>query len=107
MPNFRLGSSSDGDEIETGSRGLDEAYLSVINLMACIGGEQEVSEKTRGHIDGDGKAWLLSATKGAKRKVVTISDIRKEWQRELDRRSVVEAGRWGFGLGNGDEMELG
>lgn len=81
-----------------GSRNLDESYLTVINLLACTGNDAD---------DSRGEAWLLSATNGGKRKVVTIDDVRKGWQKELDRRSVVEGGRWGFGLGDDDEMELG
>ena len=41
-----------------------------------------------------------------KRKVVTIGDVRVDYQRELDRRSVIEAGRFGFGgVGAVDEGE--
>ncbi|KAL8733716.1 MAG: hypothetical protein Q9166_001909 [cf. Caloplaca sp. 2 TL-2023] len=99
MPRFRIGSSSSGEEVEARyTRGLDEAYLTVINLMACIDSEENGK--------GGGDAWLLSNADGGKRKVVPIEDVRKGWQRELDRRSVVEGGRWGFGMG-GDEMDLG
>ncbi|KAL8843428.1 MAG: hypothetical protein Q9176_002041 [Flavoplaca citrina] len=89
------GSTNDG--MTKGSLGVDEAYLSVMNLMACIDdtGDRERKE-----------AWLLSDADGGKRRVVTIEDVRKGWQKELDRRSVVEGGRWGFGM-VGDEMDLG
>lgn len=89
------------DPEELGSRRMDERYLTVINLMACIGGDEANTDDKRG------EAWVLSAADGGKRKVVTIEDVRKGWQKELDRRSVVEGGRWGFGLGNGDELDLG
>ncbi|KAL8863070.1 MAG: hypothetical protein Q9178_000443 [Gyalolechia marmorata] len=79
-----------------GNRGVDELYLSLINLMACIeSGEQE----TKGE-------WLLSSADGGKRRVVTIGDVRKGWQKELDRRSLVAGGRWDFGIVV-DEMDLG
>ncbi|KAL8644709.1 MAG: hypothetical protein Q9226_007629, partial [Calogaya cf. arnoldii] len=97
IPQSKIGGlrNSNGGTVK-GSRGVDEAYLSVINLMACIdSGEEEKKE-----------AWLLSNADGGKRRVVTIEDVRKGWQKELDRRSVVEGGRWGFGM-VGDEMDLG
>ncbi|KAL8905983.1 MAG: hypothetical protein Q9207_002314 [Kuettlingeria erythrocarpa] len=90
---------SEGDEV--GSRRLDELYLTVINLLACIGSEESDTHEKRS------EAWLLSAVDGGKRRVVSIEDVRKGWQKELDRRSVVEGGKWGFGLGDGEEMELG
>ncbi|KAL8689985.1 MAG: hypothetical protein Q9218_004470 [Villophora microphyllina] len=104
LPRFRLGA---GDENEMGGRALDEAYLSVINLMACVNDEQDPGNNEDGINSQHGGSWLLSSSQGAKRRLVTISDMRKDWQRELDRRSAVEAGRYGFGLGDGDEMELG
>ncbi|KAL8738097.1 MAG: hypothetical protein Q9181_001083 [Wetmoreana brouardii] len=109
VPKSRLGGSDDDDANGTGNRKLDEAYLTVINLMACIDNEQDRSDNTDGQVTQRGGAWLLNSAKGAKRRVVTISDIRKDWQRELDRRTVVEAGRWGFGMEtrNEDDMDLG
>ncbi|KAI4249083.1 MAG: hypothetical protein LQ352_005723 [Teloschistes flavicans] len=104
LPRFRLGAD---DENEMGGRALDEAYLSVINLMACDGGGQDPSNHKDGQDSEHSNSWLLSSNQGAKRKLVTISDVRKDWQRELDRRSAVEAGRYEFGLGYGDEMGLG
>lgn len=46
---------------------------------------------------------------GRNRKLVTIKDVRKEYQDELDRRSMIENGRFGFGYadsGGGDEMDV-
>ncbi|KAL8717789.1 MAG: hypothetical protein Q9225_005004 [Loekoesia sp. 1 TL-2023] len=107
LPKFRLGGSGGEDFSGVEDRALDESYLSVINLMACIGGENENIGKRDNDDANDGGAWLLSAADGGKRKVVTISDVRKGWQKELDRRSAVEGGRWGFGLVGGDEMDIG
>ncbi|KAL8761214.1 MAG: hypothetical protein Q9184_002646 [Pyrenodesmia sp. 2 TL-2023] len=97
VPRFKL--SSEGDDL--GSRSLDESYLTVINLMACIG---DVGGNTN---EKRSEAWLLSAADGGKRRVVTIEDVRKGWQKELDRRSVVEGDRWEFGLADGEKMGLG
>ncbi|KAL8715265.1 MAG: hypothetical protein Q9220_001223 [cf. Caloplaca sp. 1 TL-2023] len=105
-PKFKLGDPENDSQDTVEDRGLDEAYLSVINLLACVNGESEIA----GTIDNDknkhDKAWLLSAADGAKRKIVTIADVRKGWQRELDRRSVIESGQWGFGMGDEEEMDL-
>ncbi|KAL8894618.1 MAG: hypothetical protein Q9192_004182 [Flavoplaca navasiana] len=98
MARSKIGGSRNGnDGMMKGNLGVDEAYLSVMNLMACIddSGDRERKE-----------AWLLNDADGGKRRVVTIEDVRKGWQKELDRRSVVEGGRWGFGM-VGDEMDLG
>lgn len=65
-----------------------EGYLAVINLLSC---------------SGDG--WVLSGGKDGrgsepgKRKLVTLEDVRKKYQDELDRRSLIENGRFGFGEG--------
>lgn len=74
--------------------------MAVVNLLACAGEEN---------------AWVLADVnravgRGGKRKVVTIGDVRGEYQRELDRQSVIESGRFGFGGGGGmeegEEMDL-
>lgn len=107
IPKFRLGGSGADDGSDAAYKEADEAYLSVINLLACIGGDDESTEKTSTNDAKHGEEWLLSEAGGGKRKVVTISAVRNDWQKELDRRSVVEGGRWGFGLVGDDEMELG
>lgn len=69
--------------------GLEDEYLTVINLLACAGKEN---------------GWVLSrdvdgkGNKG-KRRVVTIADVRNGYQKELDRRSIIESGRFEFGGG--------
>lgn len=97
----RLAFAKSGDTDE-----VIATYLNVINLLACAG-EKEADD-----------AWVLTdafeaspGKKGApakkKRKLVTVKDVRAAYQKELDRRSVLESGRWGFGLdGAGDEDEF-
>lgn len=41
-----------------------------------------------------------------KRRIVEVKDVRGQYQRELDRRSVIEGGRFGFVGGAGDEMDV-
>lgn len=76
-----------------GDDALENQYLAVINFLACA---------------GEGNAWVLSedvSGKG-KRKIVEIKDVRALYQRELDRRSMIEGGRFGFVGGGGDEMDV-
>lgn len=104
---LRLGGSGADECDDIACREADESYLSVINLMACISGEDESKGEMGSNHSKQGEAWLLSEAGASKRRVVTISDVRRGWQKELDRRSIVESGRWGFGLMDSDEMELG
>lgn len=76
-----------------GDDGLENNYLAVINLLACA---------------GEGNGWVLSedvSGKG-KRKIVEIKDVRAQYQKELDRRSVMEGGRFAFVGGGRDEMDV-
>ena len=72
---------------------VEDDYLTVINLLACAGKEN---------------AWVLSREGKDKRAVITIEDVRRGYQKELDQRSVIENGRFGFGDGGGegDEMDV-
>lgn len=74
---------------------LIEAYLLLINTLACCGRED---------------AWLLADPieevhgEGKKRRLVTIDEVRREYGAELDRRSDVLQGR--FPLLAGDAMDV-
>lgn len=76
-----------------GDDGLENQYLAVINLLVCAGKEN---------------GWVLSEDEGGKgkRKIIEVSDVRAQYQKELDRRSVIEGGRFGFVGGGGDEMDV-
>lgn len=94
----------------------------VINLLACAGGKDErwvLSGGSASRVAGDGGAGVgglgggggAGKPEGARRKVLTLQDVRDEYQRELDRRSVIENGRWSFGDGGagagvGEEMDV-
>jgi len=85
---------------------VEEGYLALINLLACAG-------KENGWVlsEGDGGALRMgNHAVEEKRKVVTIEDVRRAYQKELDTRSVIESGRFGFGVGGGereeDEMDM-
>lgn len=84
-----------------------EGYLAVINLLSCAGEAWVLSggKERRGSgvgVAGGGKGGGLLG--GGKRKVVTLEDVRRKYQEELDRRSVLENGRFGFD--EGDEMDV-
>lgn len=92
-------------------------YLNIINLLACAGEDEEKEAwvltdawedvgggKPAAGKEPEGKKGTRKG--GKKRTLVTIKDVRAGYQRELDRRSVLESGRWGFGLdGVGEEEE--
>lgn len=85
---------------------MEEGYLALINLLACAG-------KENGWVLSEGDGGALRMANHAveeKRKVVTIEDVRRAYQKELDTRSVIESGRFGFGVGGGereeDEMDM-
>ena len=86
---------------------LENQYLTIINLLECAGKEN---------------AWLLSGGSTEvgggskeKRKVVTVDDLRASYQKELDRRSLIDRGNFSFTNGgaltndnalNGEAMDL-
>ena len=89
-------------KVKRGVDGLEDDFLAVINFLACAG-------KDDGWVlgaGGDGKAGG-GGGKG-KRRVVTVGDVRGLYQKELDRKSVIESGRFGFGGGMDgvDEMDV-
>jgi nuclear pore complex protein Nup160 len=100
----RLQQSGDGDRA-IGDDGLEtpvtKQYIALINALSCVDPKQ---------------AWILSeelpskfghSKRGAqpKRKVVTLEDIRKEYQGELDRIAAIENDQFAFN-GSGDEMDV-
>ncbi|KAK4635657.1 Nucleoporin [Fulvia fulva] len=75
---------------------LVQIYVLLVNTLACC---------------GEGEAWLLADPiphvhePERQRKLVTISDIRREYTAELDRRSEIMHGRFPL-MGGGDDMDL-
>ena len=87
-------------KVKRNADGLENDYLTVINLLACAGEE-------KGWVLSAGAADAAASGKG-KRKVITIGDVRGSYQRELDRKSVIESGRFSFAgeVAGGDEMDV-
>ncbi|KAI1336435.1 nucleoporin Nup120/160-domain-containing protein [Xylariaceae sp. FL0016] len=91
-----------GDQF-TGDDVLDTVitrqYLMLINVLSCVEKKQAwitiegLSSRINGVEDGDGK-----------RRVVTLADIRQEYQGELDRIAAIENNQFGFAAD--DDMEI-
>jgi nuclear pore complex protein Nup160 len=98
----RLQQSGDGDKI-IGEDGLEtpitKQYIALINALSCVEPKQ---------------AWILSeepprkgnAGKNSqqKRKVVTLDDLRRAYQEELDRIAAIQNNQFAFA--GGDEMDV-
>lgn len=99
----KLQQSADGDRV-LGEDSLETAvtrqYVALINALSCVDPKQ---------------AWILteepprkqaSGVKAAqpKRKVVTLAEIRKAYQEELDRIAAIENDQFDFA--GGDEMDV-
>jgi nuclear pore complex protein Nup160 len=98
----RLQQSGDGDKM-TGDDGLEtpvtKQYIQLINALSCVEPKQ---------------AWILSEEppkKGSsgknnqpKRKVVTLDDLRRSYQEELDRIAAIQNNQFAFT--GGDEMDV-
>ncbi|CAJ2513328.1 Uu.00g014470.m01.CDS01 [Anthostomella pinea] len=100
----KLRQLGEGDQL-TGDDVLDTAitrqYLMLINVLSCVEQKQAwiTTEHTPHQING---AEVVSG--GSERKVVTLADIRKDYQEELDRIAAIQNNQFGFAAG--DEMEI-
>ncbi|KAI0205048.1 hypothetical protein F4808DRAFT_321101 [Astrocystis sublimbata] len=80
---------------------ITRQYLMLINVLSCV--EQKQAWVTTEEV----LIPTASAEKGVvtgKRKVVTLADIRKEYQDELDRIAAIQNNQFGFAAD--DEMEI-
>lgn len=83
---------------------LMQSYLMLINTLASVQPDQAwiLAEQ---RVDENAPAWGIGKAKGIlKRRVVTLEDLRKEYQAELDRVSAMENGQFAFA--GGDEMDV-
>lgn len=83
---------------------LLQTYLMLINALACVAADQAwilADPKV-----DDAAVATLGTKKGVKkRRVVTLEDVRREYQAELDRLSALENGRFAFAEGaDGDVL---
>ena len=96
----KLKNSNQGDEI-VGDDILDtpvtKQYLLLINALSCVDAKQAWIYDEGVSQDRDGES-------PNKRKVVSLADIRKQYQDELDRIAAIQNNQFGFEAG--DMMEI-
>ncbi|KAI1387090.1 nucleoporin Nup120/160-domain-containing protein [Hypoxylon trugodes] len=100
----KLRQLGEGDQV-TGDDILDTAvtrqYLMLINVLSCV-------EPKQAWITIEGPTPAAKSSTGAsnliKRRVVTLADIRKDYQDELDRIAAIQNDQFGFTAD--DEMEI-
>lgn len=103
----RLQQSGDGDKM-LGDDGLEtpvtKQYIALINALSCVDPKQawilseDLPRKSSGaSING-------SAKKEPARKVVTLDDVRRSYQAELDRIAAIQNNQFAFVVG--DEMDV-
>ncbi|KAJ2987504.1 hypothetical protein NUW58_g4468 [Xylaria curta] len=81
---------------------ITRQYLMLINVLSCVEQKQAwvTAEAFPRPPTGTGKG----TPDGGKRRVVTLADIRKEYQDELDRIAAIQNNQFGFAAD--DEMEI-
>ncbi|KAI0542884.1 nucleoporin Nup120/160-domain-containing protein [Xylaria digitata] len=81
---------------------ITRQYLMLINVLSCVEQKQAwiTAEEFPHPQAGAGKGGPLSG----RRRVVTLADIRKEYQDELDRIAAIQNNQFGFAAD--DEMEI-
>ncbi|KAM0154005.1 hypothetical protein ACHAPG_006705 [Botrytis cinerea] len=123
---YRLQASSESDNKigngEVGEEGetlVTKQYVAVINALSCVDPKHAwiLCEGGKGKEGGNGgrgagrgllKGAKEDANGGVKRRVVTLADVRRGYQEELDRVAAIENGRFSLGGGGGGEdmMEM-
>ncbi|CZR60827.1 uncharacterized protein PAC_10723 [Phialocephala subalpina] len=102
----RLQDSGDGDRV-LGDDGLEtpitKQYIALINALSCVDPKQAwiFSEEPARKSSGAG---LASKHAPPKRKVVTLDDVRRSYQAELDRIAAIQNDQFEFA--GGDEMDV-
>lgn len=97
-----------GSIFEPDDETLLEAYLALINTLACLGKEdgwilaEGITEESWEH--GGAVGGGLNGAERKRRRIVRLEDVRREYQSELDRRSEMQQGR--FPLLGGDAMDV-
>jgi nuclear pore complex protein Nup160 len=102
----RLQQSRDGDkiigddELETP---ITKQYITLINALSCVDPKQAwiLSE---GSVRKDSSSGLKSKHAPPKRRVVTLEDMRRSYQAELDRIAAIQNDQFAFA--GGDEMDV-
>jgi hypothetical protein len=92
-------------------RRLVEGYLLLINTLVCVGKDEAwvIKESVNSDMSGQGKGKKaitngFGAGAGSKRSIVTLDDVRREYQEELDRLAAMEQGQFAFAGGDGMDI---
>lgn len=91
---------------------LVEGYLLLINSLACVAPEEAWVIREAQVIGADGRpagrsnGERANGQVGSKRCVVSIEDVRREYQAELDRLAQLEQGDFAFTGDAGDGMDF-
>lgn len=108
--------ASSARSFEPEDKSLLDTYLTLINTLACCGedegwllaeridGPEEQAPFTQRLSGGAASAHETVSAKKPKRRIVTLEDVRREYQAELDRRNEMVQGR--FALVGDDEMDV-
>ncbi|KAI0412007.1 nucleoporin Nup120/160-domain-containing protein [Xylaria grammica] len=81
---------------------ITRQYLMLINVLSCV--EQKQAWITAEEFPHPQAGAAKGGPTNGKRKVVTLADIRKEYQDELDRIAAIQNNQFGFSAE--DEMEI-
>ncbi|KAI9800059.1 MAG: hypothetical protein M1825_004241 [Sarcosagium campestre] len=90
---------------------LMQEYLLLINALATMGPDEAwILAEERKSVDdstvfGTAKPLFGKSSSRPTRKLVTIADVRKEYQAELDRMACIESDRFAFSGGGGGGAE--
>ena len=90
---------------------LRHTLLGLINTLSCVAPEEayivtpireSMADTISVHRDAEGRD-METGWKPRKRTIITLEDLRQEYQHLLDRCSRIERGEFGFGAGTEDE----
>jgi len=102
-----LEQSGEGDKI-LGEDGLEtpvtKQYITLINALSCVDPKQAWILSEEPPRKGNGTS-LNGKTVPPKRKVITLADVRRSYQEELDRIAAIQNNQFSFN-GAGDEMDV-
>ena len=100
----RLQQAGEGDKIlgeDSSETPVTKQYITLINALSCVDPKQAwiVYEEPAGKTNGAG-----GGKEQAKRKVVTLEDVRRSYQEELDRIAAIQNNQFAFA--GGDNMDV-
>jgi nuclear pore complex protein Nup160 len=91
--------SAANTKVEQGNTAVTQGYLTLINILGLVDPANAwilTKERTSGK-EGDSKRKkLLNGNATQKKKILTLADVRKEYQDELDRLAKIENNQFSF-----------